>query len=352
MAEELDTSGSEAAAAAEALKSELSQPAEPQVDSADPDPLAFDEEALPERSGFFDDDESAAALVEDETISGTAPEVQAAEEAAAVAKFKYKANGQDKEISFDEARKLLSQHDGNQKGYKLAAKANRELKQLRKDLAAAQEAQTSLQELRALKDDPASLIEAVTGKSMRDYIQEEVERQNKYQLATPEERAQMDYLQKQAELEARVAKQEAQLTAREEELRAEARSARKEALGEKLRSAMEAHYVPNDDPMVDNTLREMFFKTSVGHIQKYHSQGYKVNDKLVNAVFKRNARVLGTHRTSNINQEVAKVSAKKSEAATKQAQQAATANYSSPKIPKISGFRPTEIFESMKRRLR
>lgn len=358
MAEELLGGNSEAAAAAEAASSALTSegttfdadgaaPAlAPEQTSVDDLGLATEPstDSLP-GTDFWDEDKSAPAPTTPDPETSAAPEVQEAKEQAALAALKYKANGVDKEISVDEARKILSQYDGNQKGYKLASQAKLQLKQLQQQIADLEPVKQKMEELSSMRGDHASLIESITGKSMAEIIQAEVEKQNKYQLATPEERAQMDYSVRQAELEARVAKQELQLQEREDQLRAEASQSQKEVLNEKLKSAMSEYYSPNEDPIVDNDLREMVWRTSVAKIKRYHADGYPLSEKLISAVFKKTSKSLGTHRTANVNKEISKISAQQTASATEKAQLASQQNYSSPKVASTRGLNPLDLFE-------
>jgi hypothetical protein len=359
MSEEIGTGSNEAAAAAAnvAKQAFASEGAEITPDSVAPAPTPS---ALPEDlsvateptgetlpgSDFWDEDKTALAESE---APASAPEVQEAKEQAAAAALKYRANGVDREVSLEEARKMLADYDGNQKGYKLAAQAQRQLKQLQREMKDLTPLRERLDKIESLKDDPGGLIEAVTGESMADLIAREVEKHNQYQLATPEERAKMDFLQKQAEMEERLARQEKLLKSREDDLLAQASEGRKEALNEKLKSAMAEHYSPNPDPSVDNDLREMAWRTSVAKIKGYHKEGYAISDKLINAVFKKVNRRLGTHRTANVNSEVAKISAQKTAQATEKAQIASQQNYAPSKPIETKGMNPLDLFHSMVR---
>ena len=354
--EELLVNPGEVEAAAAAAKAELEQSsAVPETDGAETlndfntgtEPTVED---LPE-SGFWENDEPFHAPAESTQESvPESPEIQEAKEQAEAA-FKYRANGVDKEISADEARKILSRYDGNEKGFQIAAKTQRQLKALQKQISALQDSQSQLDQIRSLKDNPAGLVEAVTGKSMKDLIQAEVERRNQWELASPEERARIDLEQRQAEINAKLAEQEERLKQREQELENQASSHHKETLNEKFKSAMAEYYSPNSDPTVDNDLRDMVWGTSVRKIRNYHKEGYEISDKLINAVFKKVSRSLGTHRNANINQEISKISSEKSEVAKQQAQQAATKNYApSPELPNTKRLNPLEIFETFVKR--
>jgi hypothetical protein len=366
MAEELIGTGSTeaaaaaAAAAGAALASEgtdltsISAVPEPQP-TMSPEDLSAATEPVAENlpgSDFWDEDKTALAQPDPASPEQeVAPEVQEAQaQAEAAQTLKYKANGQDQEKTLEEARKILSQYDGNQKGFQLAAKTQRQLKQLQKQMQEMSAAQERLSQIDALKGDPSGLIEAVTGKSMAEIVAGEVEKHNQYQLASPEERAKMDYDAKQRELEERLARQEQLLKGREDELLSQASEGRKEALNEKFKTAMAEHYSPNQDPTIDNDLREMAWRTSVAKIRGYHKDGYAISDKLINAVFKKVNRSLGTARTANVNQEVAKISADKSAQATQAAQIASTQNYAPSKLPSTKGMNPLEIFENLVRK--
>lgn len=363
MSEEIGTGSNEAAAAAanaakqafasegtditpETVAPESTQPTlSPEELSAATEPTA---ENLP-GSDFWDEDKTATRQPSPEAPPSAAPEVESAKEQAAEAALKYRANGVDREVSLEEARKILASYDGNQKGYKLASQTQRQVKQLQKQIKDFSAVQDRLSKIESLKGDPAALIEAVTGESMSAIVAREVEKAQQYQLASPEDRAKMDFLDKQTELEARVARQEEQLRQREEALQNQANEGRKEALNEKLKSAMSEYYSPNADPVVDNDLREMVWRTSVAKVKGYHAEGYPVTDKLINAVFKKVSRSLGTHRNSNISQEVAKASAAKTAQATEKAQVASQQNYSPSKLPSTKGMNPLELFESLVR---
>lgn len=293
-----------------------------------------------------DDEDQPAETTEEET------ELTAKEDAPAKVDgpqtIKYKANGEEVEISVEEAAKKLSMADGARKVFSDNDKLRKTNKQLETENKANREVVELWNKLEAAKDDDRTLYKMITGRDFDSIIQREAQRLLDYRDASPEEQRAMD-----AERRAELAEQRSALRDKDAKKATDAHEKeRYEIQKGRVFGAMEAEFRKHDlpegvDPAAGNRLKKMLWRNSIEDMKDLKRSGKPITQSAISKVFSENAAALKafgrTTETAQVKEEVAK-----EKVATEKAKAASTKNYPTSSVDKDMAKKdPLSLFRAM-----
>lgn len=345
------------AAAAAAVKSEAA--AEPAVDTSDfgdgdhpglavtPD-VASQDWASWATDGVEDEDQPAETA-EEETEATAEENVSAKDDGPQT--IKYKANGEEVEISVEEAAKRLSLADGARKVFSDNDKLRKTNKQLVEENKANKEIVDLWNKLEAVKDDERQLYNMITGRNFDEIIRKEAQWLLDYRDASPEEQRAME-----AERVAEDAKRSLALRDKDAKKADERREQeRYEIQKSRVFGAMEAefrkHELPEGvDPAAGNRLKKMLWRNSIEDIKDLKRQKQPITASAIARVFAENAAALKsfsrTVETQQVKEEVVK-----EKVATEKAKAASTKNYPKTTVDQdIAKLNPLDMFYKLRRK--
>lgn len=287
----------------------------------DSGPSPTDADDSLEVPSYLDSDNDTAQQPE-----GESPDTQPVSESDL--EFEYSVGGQTYKADKTQAIKALELQRGARQAFSDRAKLKREIKKLQREALENAEFRDKWKE--ALADpDPRAVFTKLTGQSLNDYVEQELQRRELWNRATPEERKILEYDQRMQAMQSQLEKFES--TAREKEKALAEQSFQSEIskFQSEMMPVMEKAFEPleHGNPEVDNTRWNMLWGATVRDLQKYAEEGYDVDRSLVKQVAQRNAKALGGNIAAQVDQGVEKVIEKKKAEAKDLAQKASTQNY-------------------------
>jgi hypothetical protein len=297
------------------------------------------------------EDTPSGSIFEDEKPAGLTPQ-----ESAEWAVQKYKADGEEFEIDFskedDRAKALraMSREKGSARAFSKLNKATKDLEKFKTMAEENSKYRKVWNKLEGMRDDPEALFEIVSGTKFQDYMKTAVERENKYQGATDEQRQVMDAQLRMQQIERNEKRREAEHKRQQESFTQREKSNRLEALENQYNPIFSKFASALDDvgqtPEMTNVLKESLWTSSISKLQALDKKGYDVrNPKVVEQVFKSRVRAMvGTSKAAAA-QEVSNLIDEKKKTAQEQAQIASVRNNPSRNLDmeKLSKKNPVDL---------
>lgn len=262
--------------------------------------------------------------------------------------IKYKANGEEQEITLEEAKKRLSLLEGSRKAFSDRAKLRKQYKEVKAQVDELQSYKDTFDKLERIKNNPAQLFEAITGESYAEFLNRELEKRHAYQSATPEQQRAMEAEERLRLIEQQMQLEKQDREKREQEAETKLFKAEKSQLQGRLEREFFKHELPNDNPQVANKLRKMLWRNALADLKDYHNNGYKLTDKVIQKAFADNSSALQYYYGQQVEKGVSTAINKKKESAKEKAQIASTRNYQAPIDSSISKLDPMSLFNRFK----
>ncbi len=260
--------------------------------------------------------------------------------------IKYKANGEDVELTLEEAQKRLAMTDPKvvRKAFTDRTKLRKENEKLASENKELAEYRETWNKLEAVKDDEQKLYEMITGKSFEDFERNAAERKQLFEEASPEEQRAMRAEDRLRQLEN---KSVAEQKGRDKE-RTDADKKLFQAEKVQLQGQLEREYhkhatFDEKNPQVANRLKKMLWRNAVADLKDYHESYGKLTSKMVKKAFSDNSAALAAFRGNAEAATVTETATQKKAAAKTKAEEASTRNYSSPNMD-MKGLKPEEYF--------
>jgi hypothetical protein len=264
--------------------------------------------------------------------------------------IKFKANGEEIEISLEEAKQKLSLVEGSRQALQDRAKLSKELKELRKQAQELAEYKDTWEKLEAVKHDRKQLLELITGESYDDVVAREAERRELYRNGTDEQKQLLEYAERVQRLER---EREVDQKRRDTEM-TRIEQAKFDAERDRVKTAMEREYFKHKlpeglDPAAQKKLGAMVWQQSVADLKSYYNQYGKITNKMVEKAFADNASLLTHSVAKSADKHASVVSEERKKQAVEKAQIASTRNYDSGDLSKLTGMNPNQLFDFFKK---
>jgi hypothetical protein len=341
--DELTYQADDVAAEAANFASSLDMSAEAELATAEEDgmPTASQVDSdLEIESDWFDSEPKG----ESTPISSEADTPDTSDEPSQTIKFK--ANGEDIELSVEEAQKRLSMAEGARQALQDRSKLRKEAKAKDQEIEALRQYKDTWEKLEAIKHDRQKLLETITGESYDDFLSQEAERREIYQNGTDEQRRLLEQADKIEKLERA---QAADSQRREADLN-KAETAKFDAEKQRVQNSMEREYYKHKLPegvegSAQNKLKNMLWKQSADDLKQYYQKYGKITNKMVEKSFKDNANVLFNSHKQAVAKGVSEVRETKKQAAKEKAQIASVKNSDQGIAPDVLKMNPNQLFD-------
>lgn len=267
--------------------------------------------------------------------------------------IKFKANGEDKEISLEEAQKKLSLAEGARQALQDRAKLRKELDTLKKQSQELAKYKETWDKLESVKHDRRQLVELITGESYDDFLKDETQRREIHQYGTPEQKQLLEYADRVQKLER---ERQLEISRNEAKLK-QAEQAQWEAEQQRVQNAMNAefskHELPDDiDSSAKARLRDMLWNQSKLDVIKYYQQYGKVTQKMVEKAFADNAAVILRSNAKLAEKQVSEAKAAQKSEAKEKAKLAAVSPAEPQDWDSLSKLSPDRLFDYFKTKKR
>jgi len=279
------------------------------------------EDALAEAGNWADDDAPATDEAGEPEVETDVPQ--------AAGTIKFKANGQEQEISLEEAERRLSDYDGSRKWTSDKAKAVRELKQAREQLAEMQKYQESWNKLEEIKYDKAKLHKLITGEDYETYMDREIAKREMLRSGSEADKQILMQNEKIEQLEREQKRREAEIDRRKQEAERREYDAEKMEMRTHIIDEIMNFALQEMRPEVANRLNKMIYQQSINDLQEMYQRYGKLTGKMYEKAVADNAAALQYFSKSGVEAGVDHAIKSKQETARQQAQLASTRNYSS-----------------------
>lgn len=327
-------------AAAEAMKDS----AEEQEIFESSEPSALDAPDDFEVPSYFDGD----ALPQAEESDASEPEPAPSE--SQDLEFEYTVGGQTYKATKAQALKALELQRGARQAFSERAKLKRELKKIQQQAEENAEFRERWKEVLA---DPSykAVFEKLTGQSFDTVLNQEIERRNLLQRATPEERKILEYDQQMQSMKSQLDQFRSQAEQREKELAEKSFKAEVNLFQSEMSPIMEKAFesLAHSNPEIENTRWEMLWGKTIRDLKYYANEGYDVNKTLINQVAKRNAKAMSADIATKVDQGVEQIMEQKRSDAQNRAHKASTQNYTAPSLSaqEAVALNPLDLFKRM-----
>lgn len=260
--------------------------------------------------------------------------------------IKFKANGEDIELSLEEAQKRLSLAEGARQALQDRATLKKEVANLKKQSEELAKYKDTWDKLESVKHDRKQLLELITGESYDDIMQREAERRDIYQYGTDEQKRLLEYSEKLQKLER---ERELENSRRESQVQ-QAEQAKFDAEKQRVQTTMEREYykheLPEDlDPAAANKLKAMLWQQSASDLKQYYQKYGKITNKMVEKAFADNANVLLGAHSKQVDKKVNEIRESEKQSAKEKAQLASTKDSGITMDANLAKLNPNQLFD-------
>ena len=264
--------------------------------------------------------------------------------------IKFKANGQDIELSMEEAQKRLSLAEGARQALTASAKMKKDLQAKDKTVQELTKFKESWDKLEALKHDPKQLLEVISGQSYDDFIQREMEKREIYQYGSDEQKRMLELTEK---LDRHERTADADKAKREADLR-KADDLRWDAERERVQTAAQREYFKYEFPAdmdagEKSALKGMLWTQANANIREYQNTYGKLTNKMIEKAFADPAALLLRTKSEQVQKTVQKMREDERSVAKEKAQIASTRE-SGAVSPEVSRMNPKQLFDNIFKR--
>lgn len=308
-----------------ALKEEVSVEAETPVAQLDSDLPSIESDIEVGPSDFWDNvgEESGSA---EENVQESAPET--VPDADQIVKFK--ANGQDQELTMAEVRKRLSMQEGQKDAFNRASKAEKTIKDMESKQSSLQEKAALVDKLESLKHDPMAIIKIATGMDPEEYLSKILQDRQVRETGSASEIDALDKSDKLARLERQLEEQ----AERQSQIEKSESSRLRTAETAELKSLVDGEFFKHQFKLADdsdsNVANDMLYsrgkKRMTQYVTKYqdHPNFKSLLPKMAQKSFEDVAGEINRLATGQVQDNVDKAIAGKKAKAQESAQMAAT----------------------------
>lgn len=338
----------------------LSAEAEAPTDLADINQaLEGDTELDVPASDFWDNkEESAPAEVamepqaeEPTAVEEEAPALDASEES--VQTITFKANGQEQEITLEEARKKLAMAEGGAQAFTKLAQANKRVKELEKSLPELQQKASLLEKLESVKHDPEAIIKIATGKDPQEFMAEYLRKQRILETGSDAEKAQLEKEERLAKLERELEVERAEREAFKKAEQERQYTSERDSLKSMMEAEFFKHKVDLGNEVDSNATNEYLWQASQQRMAKYvkkyqdHPKFKELLPKMAQKSFEDVAGTVKRITTGSVQAKVDEAIKQKKQKAAEQAAVASTRHMADPNSQDFSGLSVREIADRL-----
>lgn len=268
--------------------------------------------------------------------------------------IRFKANGEEVEMTLEEAKKQLSMAQGAQKAFNKLDRANKKVKELEAKQQELAEKAALLDKLEEVKHDWKAVLQIATGQDPEQFLAEVMRKQTIRETGTEAERAQL-------EKEERLAQLERQLEAQRQKQEQLEKLDQERAYGAEkaeLKSMLESEFFKNqfkledqeDTDYINETLWQRGQKRMQQYVKKYqdHPKFKTLLPKIVQKSFEEEAQRLKRVTTGSVQAKVEEAIKNKKQKAAEQAAVASTRQLKQPDADKFKNAKSVrEIAEAL-----
>lgn len=295
-----------------------------------------------------EDVEAEPASSDEVTLEGTEDVSQPTGET-----ISYKANGEEIEISLDEARKKLAMSDGGAKAFSKLAQANKELAQYKEEIGSLREKADVLDKLEEVKHDWRAIIQIATGQDPDTFIEDVARKNNILKNGTEVEKAALEREDRLAALERKLAADEKEVETRKQREAEREASAEKQKLKTMLDGEFFKHKFNLGDDVRSNEVNEMLWHEGRNFMTRYVSK-YKDHPKfddllpkMAEKSFQDAADKLKRLTSGSVQAEVTKAIEAKKQTAKEKAAVASSRRIDTPSFDDFKGLGVREIADKL-----
>lgn len=267
--------------------------------------------------------------------------------------IKFKANGQDLEITMEEARKRLAMAEGGAKAFTKLAQANKRLKELEGRQSELEKKAQLLDKLEEVKHDWKAILQIATGQDPDQFLAEAMRKQQILETGSDAERAQLEKEERLASLERKLQAQAERQEMLEKQEQERSLSSQKNSLGSLLEKEFFKHQFDMGNDVDSNDVNEMLWRDA-NHQMKRYVQKYKDHPKfdellpkMAQKSFEDVAGKLKRLTTGSVQAEVDKVIAQKKQNAAEKAAVASTRRINEVNSESFKGLGIREIADRL-----
>jgi hypothetical protein len=366
MSEQENTQASAPEAAEAPIRSEmaeqiaaLSAEAEAPTDLSDlNEALADDTELDVPASDFWDNEESAPAEVAEEpeaeestAVEEEAPAQDVSEEP--VQTITFKANGQEQEITLEEARQKLAMAEGGAQAFTKLAQANKRVKEFEKLVPELQQKAALLEKLEEVKHDPEAIIKIATGKDPQEFMAEYLRKQRILETGSDAEKAQLEKEERLAKLERELEVERAEREAFKKAEQERQYTSERDSLKSMMESEFFKHKVDLGSDIDSNAANEYLWHRSQQQMAKYvkkyqdHPKFKELLPKMAQKSFEDVAGTVKRITTGSVQAKVDEAIKQKKQKAAEKAAVASTRRMSDPDSNNFAGLSVREIADKL-----
>ncbi len=302
-------------------------------------------------SDFWDNKPQAGAPAEEqaEVESVESVDVPASDEQI----IRYKANGQELEISLEEARQKLAMAEGGAKAFSKLAQANKRVKELESNLPELQKKAELLDKLEEVKHDWKAVLQIATGQDPEQFLAEAMRKQRILETGTDVEKSQLEREERFAQLERQLRAQEEKQAEIEKREKERLYNAEKSSLKSMLEGEFFKHKVELESEVDSNEVNEMLWQNSQRKMAKYvkkyqdHPRFQELLPKMVQKSFEEEAGKLKRLATGSVQAKVDEAIKQKKAKAAEQAAIASTSRIAEPDMASFKGKSVREIADML-----
>jgi hypothetical protein len=216
---------------------------------------------------FWDNTEEPEPLIE-EILPGEEAVEEALQDVPALQTIRFKANGEEKEISLEEAQKQLAMAEGGAQAFSKLAVANQRVKQLEDELPELERKAKLMDKLDSL-DDEMEILRIATGRDPEEYLADLMRKERIKSTGTEAEIEQLKAEEELASMRRALKAQEARQAEIEAREQARVRTAEKAELKGLLESEYFKHQFDLGDEIASNNANEMLWQQSQRQLARY-----------------------------------------------------------------------------------
>ena len=261
--------------------------------------------------------------------------------------IKFKANGEEIELSYEDAAKRLAMAEGGARAFTQLAQANKRVKELESSSADMRHKADLMDKLESLRHDPKKLLEIVTGQDADTYLADQVRKYNIRESGDAREIAQLEKEERFAQLERQLQMQEERQQELETKEEARFMSSEKTRLKGLMDGEFFKHQFKMENPLDSNDMNEMLYQDShklmAKYVRKYqdHPKFQELLPKIAQKSFEDTASKLTRLTTGSVQNKVDQAIKDKKAVAAERAGVAATRHIAEPSA--ADGFKGLSV---------
>jgi hypothetical protein len=292
--------------------------------------------------------EAETPAVEEEVVSDVS--VESEEDTQTI---KFKANGEDREITLEEARKQLAMAEGSRQAFTKLDKANKRVKELENSLPDLEKKAALLDKLEEVKHDWKAIVQIATGQDPDQFLAEALRKQRILETGTDAEKEQLEKEERFMELERKLqaqAERQAEIEKRETDRRFKSE---KDSLKSMLETEFFKHKFELGSDVDSNDVNEMLWQQGQRRMSQYvkkykeHPKFQELLPQMAQKSFEEVAGKLKRLTTGSVQAKVDEAIKQKKQKAAEQAAVTSTRHISEANADDFKGLSVREIADKL-----